>query len=419
MTTSGPSEGESGSIAIVSGSGTWSYDDLARDAFGLRRVAEAGTAVALQTSDAGVVAAALVALEGWCTEVHLLPLRMAAGALPDRVRLIDASPSAETETTPTAPEPIGLETRWFVYTSGTTGVPKPIAHTRASLTRTVVRTPAAARLTWGLLYDANRMAGLQVLHQALATRTTVVAPDLTATIAVRVEALVRNGVDALSATPTVWRLILQLPGARHWSLRQITLGGEIADQQVLDALAHRYPDARISHVFAATETGAAFSVSDGRAGFPLAYLTEPPRGIRLDIRDGILHVHSPAAGGAGGDGFVSTDDIVEVVGDRVMFKGRVTGVVNVGGVNVWPEEVERLLRSHPDVADAAVASKPNPFSGQILTARVVPADGSVAGDLPKRLRTWMRSTAPRAYVPATIETVAALDLSETGKAIRT
>jgi len=39
------------------------------------------------------------------------------------------------------------------------------------------------------------------------------------------------------------------------ALRQITLGGEIADQAVLDALARRFPGARITHVYASTEAG--------------------------------------------------------------------------------------------------------------------------------------------------------------------
>ena len=171
-------------------------------------------------------------------------------------------------------------------------------------------------------------------------------------------------------------------------------------------------------MFASTETGAAFSVSDRRAGFPVAYLDDPPRGVRLQVRGGVLHVYSPGVSAAGPDGFASTGDVVEVVEDRVVFKGRATGVANVGGTNVWPEEVERMLRGHPDVVDAEVTFKPNPFSGQILVARVVPGEAADVNDLPKQLRIWMKRSVPKAYVPATISITRALDLSETGKALR-
>ncbi len=143
---------------------------------------------------------------------------------------------------------------------------------------------------------------------------------------------------------------------------------------ILDALAQRYPDARIVHVFASTETGAAFSVRDGRAGFPVSYLSEPPRGIELEIREGILHVRSPGVSTAGADGFASTGDIVEVVDDRVFFRGRASGVVNVGGTNVFPEQVEHLLRTHPDVRDALVTSVANALAGNLLVAQVVASD---------------------------------------------
>jgi acyl-coenzyme A synthetase/AMP-(fatty) acid ligase len=418
MRAAGSSVGDE-RLAVVSAARSWTYPELGADVLALRGRTEPAGAAALQTSDAGVIAAALVALEGWSSAVHLLPPSVGADVLPAGVTPVDPFDATAGDGEGSSPPAGDIETRWVVYTSGTTGQPKPIEHTKASLTRTVVRSAEAGTLTWGLLYDPNRMAGLQVLHQALATDTTVVAPDASTPLGDRISELVRCGVDALSATPTLWRLILQHPAAREWPLRRITLGGEIADQQVLDALTHRYPDARITHVFAATETGAAFSVTDRRAGFPVTYLSEPPRGIRLDVREGILHVHSPGVSAAAADGFASTGDIVEIVGDRVLFKGRASGVVNVGGVNVWPEEVEQLLRDHPEVADAAVTPKPNPISGHVLTARVVPARDSDTGDLPKRLRTWMRARAPRALVPATIVTVASLGLSETGKATRT
>lgn len=405
---------------IATPSGRRPYDELATDPFGLRAQAPSAATVALRSSDAGLVAGALVALEGWSGEVHLLPNGLEDEVLPGGTVVLDGSgrqangPPRERGQRGESTSP----TTWVVYTSGTTGAPKAVRHTAMSLTRTVVRSAGAASLTWGLLYDPNRMAGLQVLHQGLATGAAIVAPTLADPLAERIRFLRAGGVDALSATPTLWRLILQTPAGGDLHLRQITLGGEIADQAVLDALARRFPGARITHVFASTETGAAFSVTDGRAGFPRRFLDEPPRGVALDVRDGILHVQSPGVGGAGPDGFVSTGDFVEIVGDRVLFKGRASGVVNVGGVNVWPEEVEARLREHPAVADAAVTAKSNPFSGQILTARVVPAPGADAQGLGKVLRGWMRQQVPNAQVPATITVVDALDVSAAGKAAR-
>ena len=52
-------------------------------------------------------------------------------------------------------------------------------------------------------------------------------------------------------------------------------------------------------------------------------------------------------------GFVDTDDIVERRGKRYYFLGRRSGVINVGGLKVHPEEIEALLNRHPAVQNLA------------------------------------------------------------------
>jgi acyl-coenzyme A synthetase/AMP-(fatty) acid ligase len=212
--------------------------------------------------------------------------------------------------------------------------------------------------------------------------------------------------------------VLQSADPASLPLRQITLGGEIADQLVLNALARAFPDARITHIFASTETGAAFAVNDGRAGFPLSYLSEPPRGVQLQVRDGILFVEASGTSAAGPDGFASTGDLVEVTEDRVLFLGRASGVVNVGGVKVAPEKVEEVLRAHPDVLDAVVRSRRNAFSGSILVADVVLTDDAPRESLTARLRAHVATQLSSAHVPASVKVVPELSTSVTGKAGR-
>jgi len=403
--------------AVVTSNASFTPTDLHGDVFGLKAQVERGSTTALRSDDGAVIAAALSVLDGHAATVHLLPSSMGAAEVPGDVTTL----TPHLEATVSAPSEVAepeYETEWVVYTSGTTGLPKPIVHTTATLSRTVVASARSAELRWGLLYDPNRMAGLQVLLQALHSGATVIAPDLHQPLATRVQMLADEGTTALSATPTLWRLILQTPGSAALPLRQITLGGEIADQRILDALAARYPEARIVHVFASTETGAAFSVTDGRAGFPASYLDEAPKGIRLEVRDAILHIHSPGVSTSDGDGFASTGDIVEVTDDRVLFKGRASGVVNVGGANVWPEEVEILLRQHDDVVEAVVTAKDNALSGNILIASVVARPDVDTKALRKGLRAWVRDRAPGTHVPAMIKVVDQLDVSQTGKVVR-
>lgn len=402
-------------IAVIDPTGEWTYGDLYSDPLGLRRTITRDSSVALRTSSALFVAAAVIALDGWASSVHLLPPDVDPSIVTDGSKLIsEFRMERNAEVLAASQDSV---TEWILYTSGTTGTPKSIRHTVASLSRTISKSHHVSDLTWGMIYDPNRMAGIQVILQSLTSLTTLVAPDPYGSLQERVAFLRANNVNALSATPTLWRQMLQVADVAGWQLRQITLGGEIADQKILDALSGHFPQARIAHIFASTETGAAFAVVDKRAGFPISYLEDAPRGVRLEIRDNILYVYSPLVNGAPADGFVSTEDEVEVVEDRVLFRGRKSGVVNIGGAKVWPEEVERILRTHPQVVDAAVQSKANPFSGAILTAKVV-ASSDAPEDFAKQLRMWMKANSPSHYVPATISVVDSLAISQAGKVNR-
>lgn len=183
-----------------------------------------------------------------------------------------------------------FETRWLLATSGTTSSPKLVSHSFASLTRTISDNSKGKDFVWGQLYDSARFAGLQVVLQAVLGGSKFVAPSTDLALYKKLSLFAKEGVNALSATPTLWRKILMLEGSHDLNLRSITLGGEIADQAILNALSARYPNAKIRHIYASTEAGAGFSVSDGKAGFPASYLTQTGNGIAISIKDDVLYI---------------------------------------------------------------------------------------------------------------------------------
>ena len=74
------------------------------------------------------------------------------------------------------------------------------------------------------------------------------------------------------------------------------------------------------------------------------------------------------------DGWFATGDLGRWLPDgRLHVDGRRSELIISGGENVWPEPVERALRSDPRVADVAVSGTPDPEWGQIVTAYVVPS----------------------------------------------
>lgn len=320
--------------------------------------------------------------------------------------------------------------QWLIPTSGTTGKPKIVAHSLSTLSRTAKREKERGRLIyWGLLYELARFAGLQVFLQAIFGGSALVLTDQRHGLDARVSALRNGRCNALSATPSLWRKIMMLgPDIPTPKLRWITLGGEIADQPILNALAHRFPDARITHVYASTEAGVGFSVSDGQEGFPASYLRSATKGVSLQIdEDGQLLLKAEGAtqkyidrrsASTNCDGWIETGDLVRssADGSRFLFIGRAAGVINVGGSKVHPAEIERVILEVPGVAMVSVGARKNSILGHVVEAKVVPAEeeGDPAG-LRRRILEHCRFRLERFQQPGSIQLVSSIELSAAGK----
>jgi long-chain acyl-CoA synthetase len=186
------------------------------------------------------------------------------------------------------------------------------------------------------------------------------------------------------------------------SYGQTELGGEIVGWSAADAREHG--DAKLGAV--------------GR----------PHQGVELRVVEGSgeLWVRTPAmaAGYADGsdlgerlsdDGWFRTGDVARIDDDGFLWiEGRVSDMVNRGGLKVHPAEVEEVLRLSLDVADAAVVGVPDDRLGEVPWAFVVPVGEGGAPD-PEALATLCRQHLAPYKVPVRFETIAALPRNEVGK----
>ena len=330
----------------------------------------------------------------------------------------------------TLPDP--TPTEWVLFTSGTTGRPKMVAHSLAGLSAAI--RPRAQRdeaIVWGTFYDIRRYGGLQIFLRAVLDGGSLVLSDAGEPSGDFLIRLGRHGVTHLSGTPTHWRRALMSPSARAIAPRYVRLSGEIADQAILDSLAAFYAPARVAHAYASTEAGVGFDVDDGREGFPATLIGRPGE-VEMRIVDGTLRVRSrriasryvggTAAPVSDADGFVDTGDIVERIGDRFHFAGRNGGIINVGGLKVHPEEVEAVINRHPQVRMSLVHPRKSPITGALVVADVVLAsqpDCAVAEEQSSAVRGEIldlcRARLAHHKVPAMIRFVPALAVAESGK----
>ena len=323
-------------------------------------------------------------------------------------------------------------TEWVMLTSGTSGAPKLVQHSLASLTGAIEPgTAPAAPTVWGTFYDIRRFGGLQILLRSVLGGASLVLSDADESMGAYLGRAGSHGVTHVSGTPSQWRNALAYPASQAISPRCVRLSGD-RGPKILDSLHARYPQADVVHAYASTEAGVGFEVDDRREGFP-ADLISGGRGRHQSV-DGSLRIRSSrsasrylgrdAPGLADPDGFVDTGDLVERRGDRCYFVGRRDGVINVGGLKVHPEEVEAVINRHPDVRASLVRSRRNLITGSIVIADVVlqapPEAGAIdrSDDVRREILTACRRALANYKVPAAIRFVAALEVATTGKSVR-
>ncbi|WP_424363795.1 class I adenylate-forming enzyme family protein [Methylocystis parvus] len=416
---------------------------------GGRREELAGKSVLIGVSSQYAAALAMLELDGVAARMVITPPDFSAERLASAIsqadvdvivcdeatkdfgaetsRIFVSEPSSDPE-----PRCQQIATEWVLPTSGTTGAPKLVAHRLDGLLGAVrPRAVGEPAPIWGTFYDIRRYGGMQIFLRAATSGATLLLTDAEEPLANHVARMAEAGITHLSGTPSHWRRLLMSPVAAWIAPAYVRLSGEIADRAILDSLAAFYPQAKIVHAYASTEAGVGFEVTDGREGFPAAYLGGLG-GVEMRIVDGSLCIKSPRTADryvgrddlrlADEEGFVDTDDLVERIGDRLFFKGRRAGTINVGGLKVHPEEVEQVINLHEAVRMSLVKARRNPITGDLIVAQVMLKEDEASPERKRAVRDEIlqacRARLERHKAPVSIDFVPSLAMSAGGKLLR-
>lgn len=416
---------------------------------GGQRAALAGTCVLIGVSTQFSAALAMLELDGVVARMVVTPPdftteRLASAIAQAGVEAVvcdDASKDFGADAprlmvSPVAPDgvarPAPVATEWILPTSGTTGAPKLVAHSLSGLLGAVrPRASGEAAPVWSTFYDIRRYGGMQIYLRAATSGATLVLTDADEPLTEHVARMAEAGVTHLSGTPSHWRKLLMSSEASRIAPQYVRLSGEIADRAILDSLKAAYPQAKIVHAYASTEAGVGFEVTDGREGFPASYLDGVGE-VEMRIIDGSLRLRSRRTAQryvgrddltlADAEGFVDTDDLVEQVGDRIYFKGRRAGTINVGGLKVHPEEVEQVINLHEAVRMSLVKARRSPITGDLIVAQVMLKEGETTPERKRVVKDEIiaacRARLERHKTPVSIDFVPALAISAGGKLMR-
>jgi fatty-acyl-CoA synthase len=299
---------------------------------------------------------------------------------------------------------VGDDPALILYTSGTTGRPKGCVLTQSSLNASTASMRDYRSLSPGerllLALPLFHVAGLGLALSQLAAGGCIVFP----TRAISIDALLRllstsGATEAALAPPHLPPLMdLQEREPQELSLRRMVVGGGMYDRAFLDRLTRtmgRNGSLDLLAGYGQTEAGNFVAclnrneqlTNPGACGKALAHVEvsiRSPHGVPLPVGDtGELCIRGPsvmfgywrqpdATALAITDAWLHTGDVMSVDSEGFLtFVARIKELIKTGGENVYPAEVENILRKHPSIAECCVAGIPDMQWGEVVKAFLV------------------------------------------------
>ena len=256
-----------------------------------------------------------------------------------------------------------------------------------------------------------------------------------------VKTLSRHRFTHLMGVNTLFNVLINHPGIGtvDFSGLDFVIGGGTAVQRAVAARWKALTGNTIVEGYGLSETSPVVSVNphglklfSGTIGFPLP-------STEVSIRDadgrpvpqgapGEICVRGPqvmrgywnrpdeTAKATTPDGFFRTGDIaVMEVDGQVRIVDRLKDMILVSGFNVYPNEVEDVLASHPGVLECAVVGAPSEETGEMVVAHVVLKDAGLSGDA---IRAHARTQLTGYKVPRRVVLHDALPKTNVGKVLR-
>ena len=354
---------------------------------------------------------------------------------------------ASVEPDPAVADVDGDDTAVILYTSGTTGSPKGAELTHRNLVSNARTTnDSLVRLA----PDDVVLGALPLFHafgQTCVMNTCLLAGAQVSLLArftpENALAIVeRDRVTLFSGVPTMYAAMLNSPSAQEFDVSSLQLcvsGGASLPVEVLRGFEARF-GCTILEGYGLSETSPVASFNHPDAVRKPGSIGTPVRGCEMDLRaagggavapgeigevvirgENVMRGYwgDPEATAAAidADGWFATGDLATRDADGYYsIVDRTKDMINRGGYNVYPREVEEVLYEHPAVAEAAVVAVPDALLGEEVGAAVVLKPGASA--TVEELRAHVKGQVAAYKYPRHLWLVDELPKGATGKILK-
>jgi acyl-CoA synthetase (AMP-forming)/AMP-acid ligase II len=336
-------------------------------------------------------------------------------------------------------QPVGRELGTILYTSGSTGKPKGVLLSHESQHWSLATSDAL----YGDRSHHRYIVGAPMFHMnatisvknALATHASIVLlPAFEAKLYAR--GIDRFKVTWLTSVPTMLALVArerELIGTLDFSsVTNVTMGSAPLTQALVDKVQAIFPRAAINNSYGTTEAGPApFGPHPDGFPRPMVALGYPVPGSQAELREGpgpnegVLYMKSAMlmegynnlpekTAEVMRDGWYRSGDIMQRDEHGFFyFLGRADDMFVVGGENVWPAEVEKLIERAPGVHQATVVPVPDEIKGTLPFAFVVRQPGANVSEA--EIKAFAIANGPAFAHPRFVEFCDAIPLAATNK----
>jgi long-chain acyl-CoA synthetase len=264
-----------------------------------------------------------------------------------------------------------------LFSTGTTGRPKAILHDLTLFLKRFETPRPSLRTINFLLFD--HIGGVNTLFHTLFNKGVVVATKSRAINDV-LDSCRNFNVEVLPTTPTFLRLMLMsgaIPDKIPSSLKIITYGTESMDQRTLNDLCNLLPKVDFRQTYGMSELGIVRVKSKARDSL---FMKIGGENVQTRVVNDVLQIHSEsrmlgylnALSPFNDEGWYDTKDIVEVKDGYYKITGRISEVINVGGLKFMASDIERIALTFPNVLLVKAIAKQNPITGQHVELIVQP-----------------------------------------------
>jgi len=333
----------------------------------------------------------------------------------------------------------------FLYTSGTTGNPKGAMLTHDCLVANADQTRIATDST----ADDITLCVLPMFH-SFAWTTCVTLPLLCGGKIIIHESFVpqaflrtiaEENITIIAAVPTMYSVLLQMPEVNPEDYQKIRLaysGGAALPVEVLKKIETKY-GIGVLEGYGLSECSPVCTVNPWRGvrkpgsigivlpGVECRIIDETGSEVPCNTPGELLfkgrnvmrgYYNLPeATAEALRDGWMYTGDIGYIDDDGYIFiVDRKKDLIIVGGLNVYPREIEEVLYSHPKIAEAAVIGVNDELRGELVKAFITLRDGETASE--REIIKYCQERLANYKLPKDVEFMASLPKTSTGKILK-